>query len=464
MYYRVVFTLLLLAPGLAWSQTPLLPHLISDSALMVRQVETADINGDGATDVVALYQGNLVWFENEDGEGSFGPPLPIWTPHGPDYGSFLVRDVDGDGDADVVKHETASQSLFWIENTDGQGTFGAQHTLIPPSGDDLLLFDLVDLNSDGLLDVVVFLQFFETRLVWFEHLANGSFGPETLLLDPLAWAYELNTLDVDLDGDQDLCAVVFDGSNKRLILLKNLDGLGSLSPPMALEILPAMEQSNALLVGLVNGDAYEDIVFARESDFGTTALRYYENDSGNGTFLGPEIIGNSSHLADAALTDLDGDGAMDVVNFVLANYNEATQNYLSWVRNEGGDFSEEIELVSNFDRPASLATGRINSDVAVDLVAAFADSIVWFGNGGNLGLESPTIEAVSVYPNPTQGTLHLHVRIPYSQLEVFNVLGQRVHFSLPTEILDLSPLPSGNYFLKLWNGTSVLGMVRVVRI
>ena len=137
-----------------------------------------------------------------------------------------------------------------------------------------------------------------------------------------------------------------------------------------------------------------------------------------------------------ALTDLDGDGAMDVVNFVLANYNEATQNYLSWVRNEGVT-SRRNRIGIEFWSPG--LTGRINVDVAVDLVAALLIPS-WFGNGTNLGLESPTIEVVSVYPNPTRKRCYLHVRIPYSQLEVFNVLGQRALF-LASGNLGFEPTP-----------------------
>ena len=187
-------------------------HLISDSALMVRQGKTADINGDGATDVVALYQEILFGLKDQRGKVVLGLRCPSGL-----SGRITVsfgEDVDGDGDAE----------MWWNMKRLRKACFGLKirtaRVLWSPTYPSFLqiwrcstAFDLVDLNSDGLLDVVVFYSF-ETHLVWFEHLANGSLAQKPCSWTHLPGPMRLNTLDVGPGWrPRPLCrAWYFDGS------------------------------------------------------------------------------------------------------------------------------------------------------------------------------------------------------------------------------------------------------------
>ncbi|MEL6866476.1 MAG: T9SS type A sorting domain-containing protein, partial [Bacteroidota bacterium] len=58
---------------------------------------------------------------------------------------------------------------------------------------------------------------------------------------------------------------------------------------------------------------------------------------------------------------------------------------------------------------------------------------------------------ISIYPNPTAGWLHVQMSGDYS-IEIFNAVGQSlVYSSNRAEVLDLSPLPDGLYYLKVAN-------------
>ena len=92
----------------------------------------ADVDGDGDVDVLSaslspsLRDGQIAWYENTDGQGTFGEQQVIATE---DASSVQAADMDGDGDVDVLSGSLGT--IAWYENTDGQGTFGDQQVITP---------------------------------------------------------------------------------------------------------------------------------------------------------------------------------------------------------------------------------------------------------------------------------------------------------------------------------------------
>ena len=85
---------------------------------MATSISAADLDGDGDLDILAgnNVDNTLAWFEN-DGTGVFGTKEIITACED----GVLPVDVDGDNDLDVVTWGLISA---WYENTDGNGTFG----------------------------------------------------------------------------------------------------------------------------------------------------------------------------------------------------------------------------------------------------------------------------------------------------------------------------------------------------
>jgi hypothetical protein len=174
-----------------------------------------DVDGDGDADVLRADS----WFENQDGHGR------AWVAHknipfgrvGP-YGMCVrtaFADLDGDGKAEVVMADTdiVDSRVAILRNQDGRGgawakaelprsfTYGSIHSLA-----------VADLNGDGRPDIVVNEQEEllpperqNPRWVAWENLGQGRFA-ERILLDARLGGHELQAGDVDRDGDIDLCS------------------------------------------------------------------------------------------------------------------------------------------------------------------------------------------------------------------------------------------------------------------
>ncbi|NQU25882.1 MAG: VCBS repeat-containing protein [Candidatus Nealsonbacteria bacterium] len=120
-----------------------------------------DVNGDGRVDIVE----SGCWWEQP--AKTDGKP---WTKHPQKFAEagaqMLVYDVDGDGHADVITAwHCHIYGLVWhrqVRGADGQITW-QQHEILPPKPDlnsdalrisQLHALDLVDINGDGLKDVL----------------------------------------------------------------------------------------------------------------------------------------------------------------------------------------------------------------------------------------------------------------------------------------------------------------------
>ena len=151
--------------------------------------EGGDFDGDGDADVVVGDQSEIRWLENRDGQGSFGTVSP------PGLGGFngiftiATGDMDGDGDLDVLG-ASVFHDLVWLENSDGQGTFDVRHEIAYGG---YISYLAVDLDNDGDLDIF-------SNKGWYDNIdGHGQFVDGDLFRTNGVFA-----TDLDGDGDNDL--------------------------------------------------------------------------------------------------------------------------------------------------------------------------------------------------------------------------------------------------------------------
>ena len=187
-------------------------------------VFVADIDGDGDMDVVAPAQaawpetlGKIIWYEND------GATDPSWTVadefavHNPT--TVQVADMDGDGDLDIVSgargEDEGPNPITWYEN-DGAADPSWVAADIALTGDNSGLSDIVakDMDDDGDIDIVAALYNSDT-IAWYEN--DGNADPTWAAANistSVDAAYHIVARDMDGDGVMDVSSL--GAGNKRI--------------------------------------------------------------------------------------------------------------------------------------------------------------------------------------------------------------------------------------------------------
>src|SRR5690606_32204110 len=94
-------------------------NTITSTLIDAWTVFVADLDNDGDNDVLATnadpFGGEVVWFENLDGLGSFSTKKIIST-EVQSPRSVIAADIDNDGDMDVISSSQNDDKIAWYEN------------------------------------------------------------------------------------------------------------------------------------------------------------------------------------------------------------------------------------------------------------------------------------------------------------------------------------------------------------
>jgi len=203
-------------------------NVVATDIVWPRDVEAADIDGDGYMDVVASSDtgGRVVWYRNTNGLGTFASAQDVAT--GITRPTWInVVDIDGDTELDVVAAYESGTRMGWYRNTDGLGTFAVGGELPTPISNYGPYHDAGDVDGDGDMDLLSVSG--EAGVVWYRNSdGNGAFdAPRTV-----SEGFNRSAVFGDFDGDLDL-DVVFQGTGS-LFLVEHLgtDPLDSASKPI----------------------------------------------------------------------------------------------------------------------------------------------------------------------------------------------------------------------------------------
>jgi len=214
--------------GTSWTE-----HTVDGDFVYATSVYSADVNGNGYTDVLgaASIADDITWWENVDGSGT------SWTEHTVDgdfdgANSVFSADVNGDGYMDVLGTAWAADDITWWENVGGSGTSWTEHTV---DGDFWAARSVysADVNGDGYMDVlgaaagIHDITWWEnvggTGTSWTEHIVDGEFyGAWSVFSADVNGDGYMDVLGAAIDADYitwwDLTSYVPDGSLESSIL------------------------------------------------------------------------------------------------------------------------------------------------------------------------------------------------------------------------------------------------------
>ena len=319
---------------------PLFPLTISEPGATA--LESGDVDLDGHVDLVGIDAGDVFVRFGEAG-GSFLAPVVIATDA---VDAVELRDLEGDGDLDLVSASSANDSVLVLLN-DGAGLFSPAMNFSVGSNPSSLAVD--DFNGDGLLDVVAACAGDQTV-----HLllgaVMGGFSPTTPLLTsgvPSA----IQSADFNGDSLPDL-AVAIPLSQTIEIFLATSPAVWGASVS-----IPSGGGTSALIAGDFNDDTAIDLVGANEGA-GTFS---FLSGVGDGSFAAPASTFFGGEPRELRSGDFDEDGVLDL----------AMTTSLSRVRVFYGDAVDGLvtgeQGVTPLD-PRALAVGDLDDDGHLDAI------------------------------------------------------------------------------------------------
>lgn len=233
-------------------------------------LSSADFDGDGDQDLVVAARSqtrSITWQQNVDGRGSFGATIPIPT-NGMSANQLVATDLDGDGDQDLIFSDTATRQVFWSQNTDGRGTFGAAIP-ISEAGRRATSILVADVDQDGDGDLVAGERYLN-NVSWYEHLDGaGAFGPRQTVATDVQTVESIFAADLNGNGRTDLLSAAIGDSQvewyeRRIVGDANDDGLFNSSDLVAIfqagEYEDAVSDNSTFDDGDWNGDGEFDSV------------------------------------------------------------------------------------------------------------------------------------------------------------------------------------------------------------
>ena len=274
-----------------------------------------DIDGDGLPDLVSLNGWNYqvsVFLNDPQNPGTFGPPTVLDTQIA---NQVIVADLNGDGAPDLLVAD--NQVSLFLQNPAARGTFAPPIALYPAGAGSVAAGDL---NGDGIADVAVAdaqgvevlirtgtaseLTFAAPVNVW-TRSANATYGGS---------ANQVKIVDLKGDGLNDLALTdpgTAGGTPMLVILLQDQAHPGQFLPAVTYTLPDDNYEfgTDDFVTADLNGDGYPDLVFGGLQ----TVAVYLQDPSHPGSFEAPTIYTVPNGATYVAVADIDGDGRPDIV-------------------------------------------------------------------------------------------------------------------------------------------------------
>lgn len=233
----------------------------------------------------------------------------------------FVRDVDGDGDMDVISQ--TNSVTYWYENP-GNGAFDNPKLFSKLVGG-TAAYAVEDLNNDGIMDLIVELS---DQIHVFLRLPNGE--EQEIIVGPESVPWLLSFGDYENDGDIDILSDAYIN-----------DGTGNFTSEPALEgIFP----NRRFQYEDLNGDSILDSFRVTDPSSGFPAFEILLSNGPN-NYTAQEVYEqstNSNFAYSVNFEDINVDGLKDVV-FMVRQSNPDFKLFVSY--NQGGSFAPATELL-----------------------------------------------------------------------------------------------------------------------
>src|SRR5580692_8563893 len=275
-------------------------------------VVSADFNGDGFADVVALSSipgSSYLKTYLSTAAGAYAAPTV--TPDGNNPLYVATADLNGDGFKDLVtaSYDDGTLNVFFNDKA-SPGTFNTPLVLSSPGASQVAI---ADMNGDGMPDLISA----DFNVSLFVQTSPGVFAaPISLYSGGANWVAV-----GDLNGDGMPDIAVADEVGVKLLMHSGVASATTYAAPVSIFTQTpngAYSGANVVAIADVNGDGLNDLIITDPGPTGLaapTVTVLIQNHASPGTFLAPVVydIAPYSLATSIVVTDVNGDGFPDLV-------------------------------------------------------------------------------------------------------------------------------------------------------
>ena len=375
-------------------------------------VQAADLNGDGRSDVLAVTAGRVTALLNRTAPGAAAPSLASAQSFAACTNTCLsvtAFDANGDGRPDAMAADRDGDSVVILRNKTLPGAttpdFAPQQTFLV--GTSPYAATEADFNGDGRPDVVAANRSAGTLSVLLNNTAPGSSTLSFHTQATFATGFEpywVTTADFNGDGKSDLVSA--DGGDNTVSVLLNTTAPGATTPSFATRTAFAVSSWPFMVKTLdVNADGKPDLATANySSNTVSVLLNTTTPGASTPTFTAQRAFAVGSHPQRIAVSDVNADGRLDIL--AVDSDSDTISVLLNTTAPSSGTatFAPEQTLATG-TFPSGVATADINGDGSPDLL-----STDFYDNDVSVRLN--TQFAASVSPASVTGTIQYVIPRP----------------------------------------------------